>query len=108
MAAGDEFVRVGEPGQPFFRLRPGEEGISVFDPEAVDPALEDAEILSAFRSGSSIVIRSRQAILAAGLQIGVIPGAGPLPLRLRLSHAEIRPAPGMTRRQFKDALRSLE
>ena len=108
MAAGDDFARVGEPGQPYFRLRPGEDGISVFDLEFVDPPLTDDEILAGFRPGSSLVIRSKEAISSAGLQVVPAPGADALTARLQLAHAEIRPGPGMTRRQFKDALRSLE
>jgi hypothetical protein len=75
MAAGEEFIRVGEVGQPFFRLRPGEQGISVFDSEAVNPPLSDNEILANFRFGSSIVIRSGEAIAAAGLRVESVPGA---------------------------------
>src|SRR5437763_16793288 len=108
MAAGEEFARVGEAGQPFFRPRPGEDGISVFDPEAVDPHLTDDEILAAFRPGSSIVLRSKEAITSSGLMIVPVAGAELLPARLQLAHAEIRPVPGLTRRLFKDALRSLE
>jgi hypothetical protein len=108
MAAGDEFARIGQPGAPFFQLRSGEEGISVFDAEAVDPPLSDEEILAAFRAGSTIVIRSKETIIAAGLEVIAIAGADVLPIRLQQAHAEIRPGRGMTRKQFKDALRSLE
>jgi hypothetical protein len=107
-APGEQFSRVGEPGRPFFQLRPGEEGISVFDPFAVDPPLTEAEILQSFRPGSAAVVRSRDDVAAAGLTVVAVPGAGPLPQRLRDAHAEIRPGPGMTRPQFKQALRSLE
>lgn len=44
-------VRVATPGQPAFQLRKGEQGISVFDPAAVDPPLTEDEILAAFRPG---------------------------------------------------------
>jgi|SRR4051812_19667197 hypothetical protein len=107
-APGEEFVRVGEPGRPFFQLRPGEEGVSVFDPRAVDPPLTEGEVLQSFRPGSAAVVRSRDDITAAGLTVAPVPGTGPLPPRLRDAHAEIRPGPGMTRPQFKQALRSLE
>jgi hypothetical protein len=50
-------LRVFEPGQPTFQLRKGEEGISVFAPEFVEPQLSEAEVLADFRSGSAIVVR---------------------------------------------------
>jgi len=106
--AGEEYIRVGEPGKPFFQLRPGEEGISVFDPYAVNPPLSADEVLQSFRPGSVVVIRSRMTIVAAGLKVVPAPGAGHLPVRLRDAHAEIQPGPGMTRPLFKRALRSLE
>jgi hypothetical protein len=80
----------------------------VFDPAAVDPSLTEGEILQSFRPGSAAVVRSKEAIEAAGLVIVPVPGANPLPARLRDAHAEIRPGPSMTRPQFKQALRSLE
>jgi hypothetical protein len=89
-------------------LRPGEDGISVFDREAVDPPLSDDEIAAHFRPGSRIVIKSIETIAAVGLRVTPIPGADTLPVRLQLAHAEIQPGQGMTRKQFKDALRSLE
>jgi hypothetical protein len=46
-------VRVTEPGRPAFQLRKGEEGLSVFDPAAVQPPLTESEILDAFRLGST-------------------------------------------------------
>jgi hypothetical protein len=107
-AAGEEFVRVGEPGHAFFRLRPGEQGISVFDPFAVDPPLTEQEILQSFRPGSTAVVRSKVAVDAVGLAVVSVPGAPALPRRLQDAHAEIRPGPGMTRPQFKRALGSLE
>ena len=105
---GEEYIRIGEPNRPFFQLRPGEEGISVFDPYAVDPPLTENEVLQSFRPGGVAVIRSRKVIEAAGLVIVPTAGAAPLPQRPRDAHAEIRPGPGMTRPQFKQALRSLE
>src|SRR5437867_2467169 len=101
-------VRVAEPGKPAFQLRKGEEGISVFDLQAVDPALTEAEISSSFRAGSLTIMRSVAEIERMGLQVVPIPGAQPLPERLRNAHAEIRPGPGMTRSQFKQALNELE
>ncbi|MFO0808011.1 MAG: hypothetical protein U0746_05270 [Gemmataceae bacterium] len=82
--------------------------MSVFDAAAVDPRLSADEILIAFRPGSALVVRSKEALAAAKLTVELVPGAEALPLRLQLAHAEIRPGPGLTRRQFKDALRSLE
>ena len=101
-------VRIGEPGQPCFQLRPGEEGLSVFDPEAVQPPLEEDEILRQFRPGSVMVVRSMAALGAAGLEVVPVPGAEMLPPRLRQAHREIRPGAGTTRKQFKQALKSLE
>src|SRR5436309_2607646 len=107
-AAGEEFVRVGEPGHPFFRLRPGEQGLSVFDPFAVTPPLTESEILRSFRPGSSTMVRLGVTIDVVGLLVVPVPGAMALPQRLQDAHAEIRPGPGMSRPQFKKALRSLE
>jgi hypothetical protein len=101
-------VRVATLGRPAFELRKGEEGLSVFDPDAVDPPLSEAEILTCFRPGSRVVIRSVSAIEAIGLIVTAVPGAAPLSPRLRDAHAEIRPGPGMTRDQFKQALKELE
>ena len=101
-------VRMTEPGRPAFQLRKGEEGISVFDPEAVQPPLTETEILNSFRAGSQAVSRSRAEIEEKGLQVVPIPGAETLPQRLREAHAEIRRGPGMTRTEFKKALRELE
>jgi hypothetical protein len=100
--------RVTEPGVPAFRLRKAEEGISVFDSDAVQPPLTEAEVLGGFRPGSSVVARSPAEVAAKGLRVIPVPGAGFLPQRIRDSHAEIRPFPGMTRVQFKQALRGLE
>lgn len=101
-------LRVAESGRPAFQLRKGEEGISVFIPEAVHPALSDAEILAAFRPGSIVVSRTDAEIFAKGLQIIPIPGAESLSDRLRAAHAEVRPGAGMTRARFKQALQELE
>jgi hypothetical protein len=102
------FIRVSEPGKPGFQLRKNEEGLSVFDTEAVDPSLTDDEILDAFRTQSRLIFRSRQEIEAKDLTIVPIPGSAALPLRLREAHAEIRRGPNMTRGQFKKALQELE
>ena len=103
-----QVIRIAEAGKPAFQLRKGEEGISVFDPSAVNPSLSEDEILQNFRSGSQIVERSVSEIEQKGLTIILIEGAEPLPMRLREAHAEIRPGPGMTRSQFKQALKELE
>lgn len=101
-------VRVAEPGRPAFQLRRGEEGLSVFDPDAVAPPLTEAEILASFRPESRAVPRTVAEIAVKGLIVVPIPGADPLPGRLRDAHAEIRPGPGMTRPGFKQALKELE
>ncbi len=51
-------VRGGSPGQPAFQLRKGEQGVSVFDPAAVEPPLSEDEILGAFRPGSVVLYRA--------------------------------------------------
>jgi 2-iminoacetate synthase ThiH len=101
-------VRVADPDKPAFQLRRGEEGISVFDLQAVKPALTETEILESFRPGSQAIVRSVAEIERKGLQVVPIPGAEPLPERLRQAHAEIRPGPGITRGQFKQILKELE
>jgi hypothetical protein len=101
-------VRVAVPGQPAFQLRKGEEGISVFDLAATDPVLTAEEVLASFRPGSQLIVRSIMDIEAKGLCLVVIGGAETLPERLRKAHREIRPGVGVTREQFKRALRELE
>src|SRR5437870_4716905 len=101
-------IRVTEAGRPGFQLRKGEEGLSVFDTEAVAPPLTEAEILEAFRAESIVVLRSREQIEAKGLVLVPIAGAVFLPPRLRDAHAEIRRGPQMTRGEFKIVLQELE
>ena len=101
-------LRVAEPGKPAFQLRKGEEGISVFVPDSVQPPLTEAEILAAFRPGGVVVTRTDTEITAKGLQIVPVPGGEPLPDRLRSAHAEIRSGAGMGRPRFKQALQELE
>ncbi len=102
------FIRVAEAGKPAFQLRKGEEGISVFDTEAADPPLSEAEVLEGFRAGSQLIFRSREEIEARGLVLVAVPGGTSLPLRLRDAHAEIRRGPSMPRGQFKKMLEELE
>ena len=66
--------RVAEPGKPTFQLRKGEQGISVFIPDSVQPPLADAEIVGAFRPGSMAVVRTLAEIEAKGLQVVAVPG----------------------------------
>jgi hypothetical protein len=101
-------VRVAEPGRPAFQLRKGEAGLSLFDPDLVDPPLAESEILEAFRPGCVLVARSAAEVEAKGLQIVRITGAESLPRRLSEAHVEIRPGAGMTRTEFKQALKELE
>jgi hypothetical protein len=101
-------VRVTEPGRPAFQLKKGEEGLSLFDPDAVQPPLTETEILDAFRPGSILVFREASEIEAKGLQVVPILGVESLPLRLREAHVEIRAGAAMTRAQFKQALKGLE
>ena len=101
-------IRVAESGRPAFQLRKGEEGLSVFRLDSVDPPLDEAEVLGSFRPGSFAVIRSIAEIEAKGLIVAFVLGSDSLPARLRSSHAEIRPGLEMTRSEFKQALKELE
>jgi hypothetical protein len=100
--------RITETDKPAFRLRKGEEGISVFDPKSVQPPLTEDEVLNCFRPGSILVTQPLMEIEAKGLQVFPILGAETLPQRLREAHAEIRPGPKMSRTEFKKALMELE
>jgi hypothetical protein len=107
-SAAETVVRVGMPGTSAFVLRKGEEGLSVFDPRAVESPVTDDEILDAFRPGSILVERSGERIAALGLVIVATEGAATLPDRVRAAHREIRPGAGMSRPAFKAALKMLE
>jgi hypothetical protein len=85
-------VRVTEPGRPAFQLRKGEEGLSLFDPDAVQPPLTESEILDAFRSGCILLVRDVAEIESKGLTLVPILGAELLPPRMR--EALSRFAPG--------------
>jgi hypothetical protein len=100
-------IRVALPGRPAFQLRPGEMGISLFDTNGVEPELTEDEVLSAFRSDSCAVILSPLQIADCRLQITEVAGGPALPERMRTCHREIRPEPGMTRNEFKQALKRL-
>lgn len=100
--------RVATPGQSAFQLRSGEQGLSVFNPNAVVPPLTPAEVLASFRPGSVVVTRTGTQISSLGLVLTRTPGASTLPPRLQAAHMEIRPGPGMTRNVFKKALKGLE
>jgi hypothetical protein len=102
------FIRVFTPGSPRFQLRKGEFGISVFDPDAVNPPLTELEILANFRVGSQTVSRTEAEIHAQGLTIVSIPGGLQLSHRLQAAHVEIQAGLGMKRDQFKAALKRLE
>jgi hypothetical protein len=102
------FIRVTSPGQQAFQLqKKREEGVSVFYSGAVDPPLTEAEILSNFRPGSGVAVRTFEEITALGLIVVQTPGAEALAPRLQAAHFEIRPGPGMSRDDFKAALKVL-
>ena len=111
-AGGDHLrrivIRVITPGRPAFQLQKGEAGLSVFDLTGVSPPLTDPEILRSFRPGSITVARTIGEIESAGLSVVATPGDPRLPVRLQQAHAEIVPGAGMTRGQFKTALKGLE
>ena len=67
-------TRVAEPGKSAFQLRKGEEGISVFLPDSVQPPLAESEILASFRSGGVVLTRTLAEIEARGLQVVVVYG----------------------------------
>jgi hypothetical protein len=91
-------------GKPKFQVRQGEEGLSAFDAEKVEPV----DILPNFRPGSLLATLPVSTIEAFGLTVVQTPGDPNLPQVLRENHVEIRPGEGMTRKQFKAALRGLE
>jgi len=99
-----EVLRVVEPGKPQFQLRQGEQGLSVFDAGRVGPD----DILPSFREGSQAVSRGVVEIEGCGLSVVCSPGNATLPKILQDAHLEIRPGEGMTRKQFKKALKGLE
>lgn len=82
-------VRVATPGQPALQLRKGEEGLSVFAPDVLDPPLSEDEILAAFRPGSVALLRTSAQVAEHGLALVLTPGAETLPERLRTAHYEI-------------------
>jgi hypothetical protein len=57
--------RVFEPTKPRFQLRPGEEGLSVFDAQSVNPE----DVLPHFRPGSQITTQEIQSIESQGLKV---------------------------------------
>jgi hypothetical protein len=96
--------RVCQPGKPRFQLRQGEEGISLFDAEQVTVA----EVLPTFRAGSLVTTVEVATIESFGLKVMATPGDPDLPDLLRDNHLDILPGDGMTRNQFKAALKALE
>lgn len=94
-----------EASKPGFQRRPGETGLSVFDKRIIGAE----ELLPLFRPGSQVVERTIAQIRARGMDVIRTPGD---PTRLSpqacQAHCEIVPGAGMTRNQFKKALRELE
>jgi hypothetical protein len=97
------FWRVTTPGTPAFQLRQGESGLSVFDASKVGAS----DVLPSFRSGSGITSRTTSEIEASGLTIERTPGDQNLPQNLQDAHHEIRPGQGMSRGEFKKAIKGL-
>ena len=96
--------RIYQPGKPRFQLRQGEEAISVFDAESVAPA----DVFPSFRPGNLIITVEIAMIESFGLMVAKTPGDPTLPDILQENHLDIQPREGMTRKQFKAALRALE
>lgn len=96
--------RAYNAGKPRFQLRQGEEGLLAFDAEKVTPA----DILPSFRPGSLITTQEIATIESFGLTVIHTPGDPALPQLLQDNHMEARPGDGMSRQQFKAALRALE
>ncbi len=96
--------RVTERGKPGFQLRKGEAGLSVFDATKVG----EEEIRPHFREDSEIRTRTIREIKEKGLRVVSTLGDSGLPKILQETHMEIVPGSGMTRRQFKNALKQLE
>jgi hypothetical protein len=96
--------RVVELGKPRFQLRQGEEGLSVFDAGKVQPE----DVLPAFRPGSLVITLEVEWLESFGLQVVRTPGELRLPKLLQENHMVISPGTGMTRKQFKQALKVLE
>lgn len=94
-------ARIAIPGRPAFQLRKGEEGISAFAMEAVDPPLTELEILSVFRADSIVIYRIESQIEEHGLSLAMVPGSDTLPERLREAHCEIRAGSDQDRSAFK-------
>ena len=102
--AGPSIHRVYNAGKPRFQLRQGEEGLSVFDADKVTPA----DILPSFRPDSLVTTHEISTIESFGLSVVRTAGNPALPRLLQENHMEIRPIEGLTRKQFKEALRRLE
>jgi hypothetical protein len=85
-------------------LRQAEEAISVFDAEKLTPV----DILPSFRPGSLVATQKISTIESFGLIVAHSPGDAKLQQLLQDNHIDIRPGDGMTRKQFKAALRALE
>ena len=102
--ANPSVYRVYHAGKPQFQLRQGEEAISVFDAEKLTPA----DILPSFRPGSLVATQEISTIESFGLIVVHTPGDPKLPQLLQDNHLDICPGDGMTRNQFKAALRALE
>lgn len=100
--------RVADPSKPAFQLRKGEEGLSVFETDAVDPPLTEAEVLESFRPGSEAIALTAEDVDNRGMQIVPVLGAPVLPGRLQAAHAEIQPGEGMSRSEFKRRLKEFE
>jgi hypothetical protein len=65
-------VHVITPGRPAFQLVKGEPGLSVFDPNAIEPTLTTQEILESFREGSEIVTVAATAMEDLGLHLAMV------------------------------------
>jgi hypothetical protein len=96
--------RVYQNGKPKYQLRQGEQGLSIFDAQ-----ISDADIRAKFKPGSKTDTKSVDEIEKKGFSMVQTHGDCDHLQNdvLEDNHWEIRPAPGMTRKQLKVALKTL-
>ena len=90
------------PGEQVFRLSSStDEGVSVFDAGEVEPDEITPHLKGEVKTINSELVEKH------GLTLEKTPGAENLPENLRENHWEIKPGDGMSRNQYKKALKAL-